>query len=459
MSTHERTLALASTAIDFPLAPQDVEALARHLAACPNCSLAVQRLREDAAALAGSERSPAPSHVRQSVVRAAMEGRGPMRRDASLRWSLVAVLLALLTVGGTFVAGVMLDRLREPGPLPTDPNLVVRPTPVPQRTSPTAPDPTGLASWRDLGVVGPAFEGRTVRLMLSAPDGDLVAVGHDQRSTLPAVWTSNDGTTWREAVQPENVFGGRLPTSGTRWDDRIWVVGWDISVTAAQRAIWTSADGTSWSLVDDPSALLGTEAGDLRIVSGPAGLLVWAPDGRVWASADGARWERSDIGISGATDAAVDASRFHVVGRDGRRAFVVSSTDGVHWSQPATRPTTADAQVGIERADSGRLLAWIADRPFEVTRDGWQDRDDAAAVPSVADPRDIVSAADAFGAFVGPTAEGVQRAWVGDGTHAWDQVHSEPASGSRTIVGVVGGEGWYVLARQGQTYRGWRLDR
>jgi hypothetical protein len=466
MNEHERSLALAAAAIDFPLTHEEVEVLGRHLAACPACAEAAGRMREDATSLATRERLPAPPQVRQAVMRAALGGPTEGRRGAGLRWSFAAAVLALLAVGGTFVAGAVLERLRDPSP--TDPAIVAgpthRPTPTRTRRPATTPGPTRVSAtmapipsgvWQDMGDLTATFEGRAVQMVLQGPD--LVAIGRDRRTTLPVVWTSDDAMAWNETSQPDEVFGGRVPTSGAHWRDRGWVVGWSIEVAAAQRAIWSSADGETWSLVDDPSALLGTEASELRIVVGAAGLLVWAPDGRVWTSTDGLRWDRSDIGSRGVTDAAVDGSTFYLVGRDGGRAFVVTSTDGVSWSDPGTWPAAADAQVGIELDASGMLLAWIGDRPLEVTRDGWRERGGAASMPSVADPQDIVGGGEGFAAFATPTDTGVQRAWVSDGTHDWELLRSEPASGSRSIVGVIGGNGWYVLTRQGTTYRGWAL--
>ncbi len=446
MNEHERAQALAAGGIDFPLSASDAEGLARHLAGCPACALAVRLLREDATVLTGLERSSAPAQVREAVVRAATGAGTPARASAGARWSFVAALLALIVVGGTFVTGAMLERIRETVPTPTN-DLAPRPT----ERVPASP-PLG---WTDLGVVADAFDGRTVQLVLPTPDGGLVALGRDQRSTRPVVWTSADGTAWTEATQPEQVFGARVPTGGTLHDGTLWAVGWDIAVTGAQRAVWSSADGATWRRAGGESGLLGTETSGLQVTSGPAGILIWAADGRTWTSSDGARWVRSDAGVEGVTDAAVDTAGFHLVGIDGSRAFLVSSQDGRRWSEPVRHTAGADDRVGIERPVVGSLLAWVGDRAYLVTDGGWAREPGGPDIP----PGGVVGGSRDLAVLGSPDAGGAQRAWVGDGQRTWVEHRSERVDrGARTIVSVAPlADGWYVLTRQGDTYRGWTL--
>lgn len=455
MNEHERSRALAAAAIDFPLPAQEAVALERHLATCPDCSLVARRLRDDAASLAAMERVPAPPEVRASLVRAATVRRDGAQRPVGMRWSLVAATVALLAVGGTFVAGAVLDRVREPGPAPTDPALVIRPSVAPEATSPAMPAPTAGPGWQDLGVLPAEFDGRTVRLVLASPDGGLVAIGRDQVSTVPVVWTSDDGSAWTLVDQPDDVFGGRVPTGGVLHDDRLWVVGWQIAAQGPQRAVWSSADGATWRVAGDAQGLLGTEASGLDIVGGPAGLMVWAPDGRAWTSDDGIGWVRSDAGVTGVSDAAVD-DRFRLVGLADGRAYLTTSHDGRTWSGPARQAAGTDARVGIERATDDRLLAWVGAIAQRVTDDGWKPASGLPAVPV----GEVVGGASGFAAIDGPTADGAQRASIGDGEGAWRAAESEPAAtGARTLVSVAPfGDGWFVLTRQGSSYRGWRVS-
>jgi hypothetical protein len=166
------------------------------------------------------------------------------------------------------------------------------------------------------------------------------------------------------------------------------------------------------------------------------------------------------VGVAGITDAAVDERAFYVVGRDDGRPFVVVSITPTTWSAPA-RATAQEGSAGIERDGAGVLLPWVGDIPFVVTRSGgWAPLDAASPMPSVPDPQDVVGGTTGFAAIDAPGSAGVQRGWVGDGRGAWSEVTSEPtAKGARTLVAVAPlGDGWYVLTRQGNAYRGWRLS-
>jgi len=446
VNEHERSLTLAAAALDFPLSTRESADLQRHLASCAACALTARRLRDDALGLAASERLPAPPEVRVALVRAVTGERGGARRPTNMRWSLAAALLALIVMGGTFVTGAVLDRLRDTGPVPTH-DLVPRPT---RSAVPTRPE-----GWTDLGVVGDAFEGRIVRLVLPGPGGGLVAIGRDQRSTAPMVWTSADGSTWVSTTQPEDAFGGRVPTGGASRDGTLWVVGWDISVGAPQRAVWSSPDGVTWRRVPGDGGLLGTEASGLDMAAGPAGLLVWAPDGRAWTSSDGRAWVRSDAGVTGVSDAVVDDG-FRMVGFDGERAFLVSSADGRTWAAPSGQAAVTGDRVGIERPDAGATLAWVGERAYALSRTGWRPASGAPDVPS----GEVVGGRPGFVAVAAPAVDGTQRAWVGDGSDAWASRRSDaPVEGAHTIVDIAPlDDGWYVLTRAGGTYRGWRLS-
>lgn len=444
MIDHGRALELAASALDFPLPPSDAAALSGHLAICPSCAAAAHAMRVDAEGLASLDRRPAPAQVRAAVVRAAVTGRTSRRPDGRLRWSFAAAVLAILTVGGTFVAGALLERARDVGPMPTQ-------VTGPQRTPAATARPAG---WTDLGVVEDVFHGATVQLLLPTPDGGLVALGRDQRSTLPVVWTSDDGSAWTTHAQPEHLFSGRVPTGGALHDGRLWVVAWDIAPQGAQRAIWSSTDGVMWGQAGGSTGLLGTEANALGVTAGPAGLLVWAGDGRAWTSVDGTAWVRSDADVAGVVDGAVDG-RFRLLAVEGGRATLVTSADGRTWGPPSRVPIAAGASAGIAATEDGALLAWVGDERYRVTQGGWARADGAARVPAgtvVAGPR-------GFAVIAAPTRDGTLQAWLGEGQGDWRRVRSEAATdGARTLVGAAPvADGWYVLTRQGTMYRGWLL--
>ncbi len=496
MDEHARSLDLVAASLDFPLAPDEQELLRRHLAVCLTCSASARSMRADATTLAGLDRVPAPGRVRMAVVRAASDPAAARGAGVGWRWSAAAAVLAIVVVGGALLAGVLVDRSRRPTPVASRPVTAevspsVRPTPIDDasiapstdepthrpstrptdrhspaptdRPTPGATDdatapPTPATGWQDEGIVD-AFEGRTISLVLARPGGGLVAIGREAASALPSVWVSDDGIAWMLVEQPESAFGGRVPGAGVLRGDRLWVVGWDVSVEAGgQRAIWSSADGRTWSRVVDGSGLLGTQESDLRIAGGERGLVAWAADGRAWTSRDGATWTRSTVGTTGVTDAAVTDDAWVVVGQDGARAFVVRSTDGRSWSDADRRSAAGARSVGIEVDGQGAVLAWVGAQAFDIADGTWRVRSGAATVP------DIDAAEDALGGtgFVvlqGATQDGQQLAATGDGTDAWQAQRSEPTgSGARsTVGGAVMDDAWFVLTRQGTTYRGWIL--
>ncbi|MCC6756086.1 MAG: hypothetical protein IT199_06930 [Solirubrobacterales bacterium] len=231
------------------------------------------------------------------------------------------------------------------------------------------------------------------------------------------------------------------------------MVAWDIAPQGAQRAIWRSDDGLTWARVGGSGGLLGTEVSDLNMTAGPAGLLVWAADGRAWTSTDGTSWVRSDAKVAGVLDAAVD-ERFRLVASDDGRASLVTSRDGRTWGSPSRVPVAGEAQVGIE-ADGRALLAWVGSERYRVTSTGWRQEDASPTVPTGT----IVGGPDGFAVIAAPSADGVQRAWVGDGQGEWRSVRSEATpEAARVVVGVAPlADGWYVLTRQGTAYRGWLL--
>jgi hypothetical protein len=449
MHDHQRCLDLAAAAIDFQLSPGEQQDLRTHLALCDSCSITVHGMRDDAARLAAAPHPAAPVAVRNAVIGAATHrsGRGP-----AMRWPLVAALLALVLVGGSFVAGAVVDRLRAPvRPAPTLPAAIDRGTPDPQPTT-----FLGLRSgWNDLGDISDAFGGRTVVTVMPGPDGGLVGLGLERTTATPAVWVSDDGVDWTLTDQPGDVFGGSVPTSGALAGPGMLVVGRDISVNGVQRAIWSSPDGRSWARVAD----LGTNDEDLTMTTAPAGTIVWAPNGKVWVSTDGQTWRTGDIGRSGITDVAVDADRYIAVGQSGSDAFLVTSTDGRSWGSPQRTSATAGTQVGIERSGDDVEGVWIGDQRWQRTGSDWRSVS-GATVPKVPVPASIVGGTTGLGAFGSPSSADMYRAWTWDGDGDWvaKRTDAEAGSGTPVVVAVAAhDDGWFVLTRRGSALHGWLL--
>ncbi len=446
---HERCLDLAATAIDFEPSADEQLILRSHLARCDSCSLTIRGLRDDAVRLAAVPHLAAPAAVRDTVIDAATRR---SRRRSPLRWPLVAALLALVLVAGSYVAGAVVDRFRAPvQPAPTLPTSVVRTSPAPLPSTAS----TVRGDWVDLG---DAFGGRSVLSVMPGPDGGLIAFGLERSTADPLVWVSADGVTWQAAAQPSNVFGGSVPLSGALGGPGMLVVGADISVEAGQqRAIWGSPDGRTWARSPDPSALLGTTREDLTMTAGPAGIIVWAPSGKVWVSTDGRTWEAGSIGQSGITDMTVDTDRFIAVGQSGSNAFLVTSTDGTTWGGPQRTNASAGTQVGIERSDDDTEAIWVGTQLWQRSGSGWRVVS-GSSVPKVPTPALIVGGGVGLGAFGSPTATDAYRAWTWDGSGDWVAQRSDAEAGSDppTVVGVAAHDaGWFVLTRRGSVLHGW----
>ena len=464
MNQHERCIELAAASIDFQLSPDEQHALRTHLAICDTCSVTVRGIRDDATRLAAAPHQEAPAAVRAGVIGAtARRGAAGRRssRSPGVRWAVLATMLAALLIAGSFVAGSVVDRFRgQDLPAPTLPTAIQQATPAPAATDLQAPKPTASPGWNDLGDVSEAFDGRSVTSVMRRPDGGLVAFGQDRVSAIPVVWVSDDGVDWVESAQSKHVFSDAIPTTGALGGPGMLVVGKAVSVLAEQRAIWESTDGRTWTESPDASAKLHTNADDLTIVSGPAGVIVWRPSGAVWVSTDGETWTPGDIGRQGVSDVSVDSDGFAAVGQVGSDAFLVTSADGQSWGTPRQQPAAAGTQVGIERADDGTEVVWIGDRRWQRTGSGWR-AVEGSSVPTVPAPAFVVGGQEDLAAIGSPSGGDTYRAWTWDGAGDWvsDRHPAEAGSGAPTVVGVAPhGSGWYVLTRRGGAFHGWLLQ-
>ena len=464
MNEHQRCIELAAASIDFRLSADEQHILRTHLATCDSCGTTVRGIREDATRLAATPHPAAPATVRNALIGATGRRAG---RASGMRWALLATVLAALLVVGSFVAGSVVERIRNHDlPAPTLPAIVDRSTPAPAPTDQQAPRPTAtpaLASgWNDVGDISDSFSGRTMASVMRSPDGGLVAFGQDRVSTLPVVWVSADGVDWTETKQQQDVFFGVVPTSGALGGPGMLVIGSATStVTGQQRAIWESSDGRSWTESSDPSAQLGTNAGDLTMAAGPAGVIVWRPSGTVWVSTDGATWKTGDIGVQGVTDVTVDTAGFVAVGQSGSNAFLVTSADGRHWDAPVDASSAAGTQVGIERADDGTEAIWIGDQRWQRSGSTWH-AVTGATMPTVPDPTSVVGGRAGLAAMGSPSGAGVYRASTWDGSAAawtsWRQA-AETGSATPSVVAITPhGTGWFVLTRRGSALHGWLLE-
>ena len=295
---------------------------------------------------------------------------------------------------------------------------------------------------------------------MSGPDGQLVAFGRERTINDTVVWVSDDGVHWTDTNQAGDVFDNVVPMTGALGGPGMLVVGEDVSTLAAQRAIWESSDGRTWTESPDPSAKLGTDADDLTMAAGPAGVIVWRPSGEAWVSTDGQAWTLTNVGVQGITDMSVDGDGFAAVGRSGSNAFLVTWADGRDWSTPQHAPGPADTQVGIERSSGGTEAIWIGDQRWQRTGNGWR-AVEGATVPSVPDPMSVVGGQADLAALGSPTGAEMYRAWTWDGSGDWLSVRqaAETGSAAPTVVATAPhGNGWFVLTRRGSALHGWILE-
>lgn len=198
-------------------------------------------------------------------------------------------------------------------------------------------------AWRDVtpsGFEGIGLAGATVH------DGRIVAVGRGDTINIEAeraiALVSEDGLTWREATAAdENTLTGQLITVRSTADGLVAVGG----VPGADAAgFWRSDDGEAWERVGDdiPGAFLWTLAD-----AGPdAGLVAvgWRrdpePSTAVWRSTDGSTWELAadpegyagfeGTGITVAPSGTLVMTGGNVFGGEGR---IWRSTDaGATWT-------------------------------------------------------------------------------------------------------------------------------
>jgi hypothetical protein len=171
------------------------------------------------------------------------------------------------------------------------------------------------------------FGGAGAQLMMSVTSGDggLVAVGSDgdvdywsEGGGDAAVWTSQNGLTWRRITHDESVFGGDGPqrmNAVTSFGSGFVAVGSTAGVETMDAAVWTSPDGGTWNRVPhDPAVFSSTECisfcdGDRLfdaheemhgVTAGSQGLIAVGSGGAeqghfteaIWVSQDGVSWSK-----------------------------------------------------------------------------------------------------------------------------------------------------------------------
>jgi hypothetical protein len=205
---------------------------------------------------------------------------------------------------------------------------------------------------------GPFFVGSQEMTGVAAGPLGVVAVGRDACSS--AVWFSEDGLTWTEAIADDwrsNPLAVQAVTAGGPG----WVaVGSD---GQGNGGVWVSVDGLDWTAVSDDDLLWADQRVDLfDIVVGGPGFVAVGISGIqgsgneqsvIFVSADGLEWDRIDSG-------AVRGAGLYRISHDPATGRLITfsrpdaatphnvawrSTDGRHWTPSESAGPPANNSV------------------------------------------------------------------------------------------------------------------
>jgi hypothetical protein len=168
----------------------------------------------------------------------------------------------------------------------------------------------------------------------------------DQPDGIPTntAWSSPDGATWSSiGTLPQVVAAAR----GVAYLGRIWLIGGITTGQSYTSTVLTSSNGITWS-TEAPLPFLGHEIvvmeyrDQLWTVAGHHDI---GQSDALHVSSDGAAW----TALTGKVPApgeyngvAVHANRLWVAGGVGLRARVVSTADGITWTDAAPMPAARD---------------------------------------------------------------------------------------------------------------------
>lgn len=184
----------------------------------------------------------------------------------------------------------------------------------------------------------------------TTPSG-LVAVGAlpceiSDCETVAAAWTSPDGLNWEIAYRMAETSvppGGRTSMGGIVTHEKT-IVALSQSCSVEERCtteIWTSLDGVTWV----PSESSGIDFSDYRnqiAVGGPGLVMIGVKDdglgqaGAVWLSEDGTTWTTAETEGLESVVLTLVAARGQGLIAISAEYEVLTSEDGVKWSQVST---------------------------------------------------------------------------------------------------------------------------
>jgi hypothetical protein len=414
-----------------------------------------------AAGCTGGSRQPAPASAPTGCpVASAGAGDGG--------WKRVAVLTGAAGEGAADVTGILAGSASGPwiavGAVRSAPATTASPTTASSPSTARAPATTATATLGSTTATAATTTGSTSATTTSAGAGS-----SDAAPLKPAVWTSNDGSTWtRSQVEPVTLDGAVDRLLGVAREGTLAAsvgVAFSHNEGVARPSAWASAAGGPWREAVANRELFGGPAGlgVSDVAAGPLGLAVFGlrtgSDNRtfvaVWRSGDGRRW------LAPLEDPALTSGRAEALGvlggAVGRNAIVIGGhvthvtdpSDGVIWSgvdqgggrlrwQRVDPGPAGLGGAGAQEVDrmvavgSGFVAAGLSGEPGSLRLASWTSPDGAAwrrsavsgpagirALNSLASTPDGLLAAGVSGAVAAPPgapAQGASGGTPGAGT-------------------------------------------
>ncbi|HLY15155.1 MAG TPA: hypothetical protein VKR24_12460 [Candidatus Limnocylindrales bacterium] len=189
-----------------------------------------------------------------------------------------------------------------------------------------------------------------------------VAVGRDTQPSPfdGAVWTSIDGTTWKQ-IPEGSTFADAVVGGVATVHAGLVAVGNVTTPDKREAVVWNSTDGRTWSRLPDQADFAG-EMFDV-VAGGPGYVAVGiGSDGAaVWTSADGRAWSRvaDQPSLHGPAMYGVAAgpAGLAAVGYDSGGAAIWTSPDGLTWTRVPNAPDFAVAQALAVAANGNTFVA------------------------------------------------------------------------------------------------------
>ena len=244
--------------------------------------------------------------------------------------------------------------------------------PASQPTEEAGPDP---AAWTSVGwrlVANPFAQGdpkpKWIEGLTQAPGllvawGRVEAVGRNQFNDEGAIFVSGDGVNWRAVTLDDGVGAGDTSEPHGVATGPLGLLAWGgVCCGVEEPALWRSDDGSTWTRLK----IAVPPPGIVDVVGRPGGWVAVGVDrdqSAIWTSDDGQTWRKVDLGAEGRGkgviwDVAVAGDRYIAVGtiedaggtHDGA---VWTSNDGMSWSRIAAADPTL---IGPDETELSRVV-------------------------------------------------------------------------------------------------------